>query len=78
MKKLILIAVLALGSFSIQSCRESTGEKAEDTINSAAEDTENNLEEIGDEIEETGNDIERKGEQLGDEIDEEINNADDN
>ena len=41
------IAGLFLGTVS---CRESTGEKAEETIESAAQDTEDNLEKAGEEI----------------------------
>jgi vacuolar-type H+-ATPase subunit H len=71
MKKVLLtFSVLGL-LLGTTSCRESTGDKAEDTIESAVEDAEDNLEQVGDEIQELGNDIDK-------EIEEETTNADDN
>ncbi|MFC7356504.1 hypothetical protein ACFQO1_02305 [Jejudonia soesokkakensis] len=70
MRKLVTtFAALAL-IVSISSCRETTEEKAEDTVESAAQDAENNLERAGDEIE-------NAADNAGQEIDEEINNTDD-
>jgi len=58
MKKVITtLAALAL-IVSISSCRETTGEKAEDALEAAAEDTEDNLEKAGDAIENAAEEVE--------------------
>jgi peptidoglycan hydrolase CwlO-like protein len=77
MKKIITtLAALAL-IVSISSCRETTGEKAEDAIKAAVEDTENNIEKAGDAIEEAVEDAGDAIENAGDEIEEEIDGTDD-
>lgn len=66
MKKLKLITVIASISLITYSCRETTGDKAEDAIEAAAEDTKDNLEQAGEAIED-----------VGEEIKEEVQNTDD-
>lgn len=70
MKKFILSLAVVTMMVGITSCRESTGEKAEDTIESAAQDTEDNMEAVGNEVEQAGDNVEQ-------EIDEEIHDEDD-
>lgn len=84
MKKVITtLAALAL-IVSISSCRETTGEKAEEAIEAAAQDTEDNFEKAGDAIEEaveeTGEAIENAGEEIEEEVDgtDDVNGDDDN
>lgn len=73
MKKVFLgFAALAL-IVSISSCRETTGDKAEEAVEAAVEDTENNLEATGDAIEDavedTGDALEDAGEAVEDVVD---------
>ncbi|RDK83870.1 hypothetical protein [Marinirhabdus gelatinilytica] len=89
MKKVFVgFAALAL-TLSVYSCRETTGEKAEEAIEAAAEDTENNLEAAGeaiedaaeeteDALEEAGESIENAVEGTEEEIEEEMDETDDN
>ncbi|MFC7356505.1 hypothetical protein ACFQO1_02310 [Jejudonia soesokkakensis] len=77
MKKIMTtLAALAL-IVSISSCRETTGEKAEDALEAAAQDTEDNLEKAGEAIEEAVEDAGDAIENAGDEIEEEIDGTDD-
>ena len=70
MKKL-LVFVFAVGlTMSLNSCRESTEQKAEDALKSAGEDIERNTEKAAEEIERGAEKVER-------EINEEINETDD-
>ena len=83
MKKVFVsFAALAL-VVSIYSCRETTEEKAEDAIEAAAQDTEDNLEAAGDAIEEaaeTGDAIENAANEVKEEIEgtDDVNGDDDN
>ena len=74
MKKFLAIVVMGVFTIATYSCRETTGEKAEEAIEAAAEDTERNLENAGDAIEEaveeTGEAMENAGEEIQEEIDE--------
>tara|TARA_R100000935_G_scaffold38680_1_gene59954 strand:- start:61241 stop:61483 length:243 start_codon:yes stop_codon:yes gene_type:complete len=77
MKKVFLgFAALAL-VVSISSCRETTGDKAEEAVEAAAEDTENNLEQAGDAIEATAEETEEALEEAGEEIEEAVEDMDD-
>ena len=70
MKKVFTtFAALAL-IVSVSSCRETTGDKAEDAIESAAQDAENNVKKAGDAVE-------NAADKAGQEINEEINGTDD-
>ena len=53
------MAIIAI-SLTTYSCRETTGDKAEEAIEAAAEDTEDNLEEAGEAIENVGEEIEEE------------------
>ncbi|MAT89953.1 MAG: hypothetical protein CMC35_04605 [Flavobacteriaceae bacterium] len=83
MKKFTTALLLLLFVFSV-SCRETTQEKAQDALEAAAEDTENNLENAGEAIEEaveeTGDAIENAGEEINEEIEgtDEMPGGDDN
>jgi len=78
MKKLILsLSIMSLITFGLYSCRETTGEKAEDAVEAAAEDTKDNIETAGDAIEEAAEDTGDAIENAGDEINEEIEGTDD-
>lgn len=77
MKKLcVSLAVLGL-LLSVSSCRETTGDKAEEAIEAAAEDTENNLEKAGEAIEQAAEETGEAIENVGEEIEEEIEGTDD-
>ncbi|QNJ97883.1 hypothetical protein [Constantimarinum furrinae] len=73
MKKIFIIFAAICMVFAFYSCRETTGEKAEEAIEAAAEDTENNLKKAGEAIEEaaeeTGEALEKAGEEIQEEID---------
>lgn len=70
MKKLSLLLLAAVFSLSIYSCRETTEEKTEDAMESAADD-------MGDAVDEAGNDIEDAADNAGNEVQEEVNGTDD-
>tara|TARA_R100000935_G_scaffold626_1_gene2317 strand:- start:175 stop:408 length:234 start_codon:yes stop_codon:yes gene_type:complete len=70
MKKLSLLLLAAVFSLSIYSCRETTEEKTEDAMESAADDME-------DAADEAGNEIEAAGENAETELEEEVNGTDD-
>jgi hypothetical protein len=70
MKKLVTtFAALAL-IVSISSCRETTEEKAEDAVEAAAQDAEDNMEKAGDAVENAAN-------EAGQEMKEEMDGTDD-
>lgn len=77
MKKLSLLLLAAVFSLSIYSCRETTEEKTEDAIESAADDMEDAADDMGDEMDAAGNDIEAAADNAGTEIQEEVNGTDD-
>lgn len=78
MKKVFLgFAALAL-LVSISSCRETTGDKAEEAVEAAAEDTENNLERAGDAIEEAAEDTGNALQEAGDAVEDAVDDMDDN
>lgn len=70
MKKLSLLLLAAVFSLSIYSCRETTEERTEDSI----EEVGNDLEESGEEIE---NDIEGAADEAETELEEEVQGTDD-
>lgn len=84
MKKVFLSCTALMLVLSLASCRETTGEKAEDAIEAAAQDTKDNLEKAGEAIEEaaeeTGEAIENAGNELQEEIEgtDDVNGDDDN
>lgn len=84
MKKVIVCFAALAFVISLTSCRETTEEKAEDAIEAAAQDAEENLEKAGDAIEdaveETGEAIENAGNELQEEIEgtDDVNGDDDN
>ncbi|MAP53322.1 hypothetical protein [Altibacter sp.] len=77
MKKLILSAAALSIVFATYSCRETTGEKAEEAIEAAAQDTEENLDKAGEAIEEAMQETGEAIEKAGEEIEEEIEGTDD-
>ena len=70
MKKLAIVFLLALFTFSTYSCRESTQEKTEEAAKAIGKDIEAGAEKAGEKIEEGAK-------KVGEEIDEEIHNTDD-
>lgn len=81
MKKVSLLLLAAVFSLSIYSCRETTEERTEDSVEEFGNDIEESSEEFGEDVEQTvdevGNDIEQTGEEIENEIDEEVNETDD-
>lgn len=70
MKKLTLTLLMTVFTFSLQSCRESTGEKTEKALEAIGKDIEDKTREAGEKIEEGAKKVEK-------EIEEEVNNTDD-
>lgn len=81
MKKVSLLLLASVFSLSIYSCRETTEERTEDSVEEFGTDVEESTEEFGEDVEESvdefGNEIDQTGEEIENEIDQEVDATDD-
>jgi len=77
MKKLSLLLLAAVFSLSIYSCRETTEEKTEDSMEDAADDMEDAADDVADDMDAMENDVEAAAENAETEVEEEVNGTDD-
>lgn len=77
MKKLFLLFAVATMSLSIYSCRETTEENAEDTVESMEENIEESAQDAENDLEEAGQDVENAAENAETEMEEEVEGTDD-
>ena len=70
--KILFLSLAVVAALTIVSCKESTEDKMEDSMESMGHDIESGLEDAGDAIDSTatkmGNDMEEGAEKMGDEI----------